>query len=72
MAEQVKAWHYTLRSVDELEGCGIITLTEDGMMAAVTDYGNYIYHWSSHGHTDLREFFLDIHPGYLINKVSHR
>lgn len=69
MAEQVKTWRYTLRTVDGLEGWGIVTLTEDGMMAAVTDYGNYVYHWPHHGCKDFREFFLDIHPGYLMKKL---
>lgn len=41
MAEQVKTWRYTLRTVDGLEGWGVVTLTEDGMLAAITDYGNY-------------------------------
>lgn len=72
MAEQVKTWRYTLRTVDGLEGWGVITLTEDGLLAAITDYGNYIYHWPSHGHSDFRKFFLDLHPGYLMDKLCPR
>lgn len=53
----------------------ILTLTEDGMFACVSDYGNYIYYWPA-GHRakgeGIREFVLDVHYDYLLGKTCKK
>ena len=46
-----------------------IVLTEDGMFASVTDYGNLSYAWRSFGNDDFRQFLCSINMGYFATKM---
>lgn len=47
---------YDLPNASPGEGWAVITVHEDGIFQAVSDYGNYGYWWGSHGCRDFREF----------------
>jgi hypothetical protein len=47
---------------------GQVVLTEDGMFASVTDYGNLSYSWRGFG-KDFREFILNLNEGYFGDKM---
>ncbi len=55
----MKTWHYSFPNDKPGEGWAHITLSENGMFAAVSDFGNYAFLWSHTGKEDIREFFLD-------------
>ena len=75
-----KCWRYSLRA-PKREDCkdddehnwrrfewAIIILDSNGMFAAVSDYGDYIYHWS-HFREDFRRFMLGVGWDYLLGKT---
>lgn len=67
-------WRYDLPSI-KAEGWAIIMLTSDGFFAAVSDFGNYAFRWTSWGWTswgprDFREFMLGIGDDYLLSKIA--
>jgi len=47
---------------------GQITYTEDGMLAGVTEFGNFAHAWRSFG-DDFEDFLLKIGPDYLAGKL---
>lgn len=61
---------YVLPSVDG-EGWGEILISQNGMFAAVSDYGNYAYRWRGFGGGDFREFVAGLadSPEYLAEKL---
>ncbi len=66
-----KIWQYTFSPTREThEGRAHIMLREDGFFAAVSDYGNYAYLWTHHGHKDFREFFLRTDWHYVAKKLG--
>ncbi len=65
----VKFHRYRLPSLKG-EGWAEVVLTEDGFFAAVSDYGNYAYHWTSMGVGDLRLFLLDCDGDYIRRKLD--
>lgn len=53
----------------------ILTLTEDGMFACVSDYGDFVYYWGSHCRVpgqDFRVFVSQIEASYLLGKTRKR
>ena len=65
--EQVKSKSYTLRN-ESGQWLGQIVLTDDGMLASVTDWGNLSYAWRSFGN-DFREFLISINVDYFGTKL---
>ena len=49
---------------------GQVVITEDGMFAAVTDYGNFSYTWRSFGKGDFRDFLQSLNTGYFATKMA--
>ena len=49
---------------------GQIVLTEDGMYASVTDYGNLSYAWRSFGKEDFRSFILSLNNEYFARNMA--
>lgn len=49
---------------------GQAVLTEDGLFASVTDYGNLSYSWRAFGKRDFREFICDLNNGYFATKLA--
>jgi hypothetical protein len=70
----VEVWRYVLRSLppedDGWMGWGIFLLTSDGMLAAYTDYGNYVYKWCDWGEQDFRAWVSQCDESYLMGKLS--
>lgn len=52
-------------------GWAVVFLTEDGFFSAISDYGNYSYHWGSPGRP-FKEFVIGLldDPRYFMCKVS--
>lgn len=48
---------------------GQVVLTEDGMFAAVTDWGNFSFAWRSYGDRTFKEFLLTISEDYFASKM---
>lgn len=46
-----------------------VLLTDDGMFAAVSEYGNFAYAWRSFG-SNFREFLLSLDLGYFAEKLE--
>ncbi len=69
MVHQV--WRYYIPSVNG-EGWGVFFLDSDGIISAVTDYGNYGCWFSDPGCKDFREFFLNAwrDRGYFLRKFA--
>lgn len=65
--KKVTAKSYTLREEDGT-WLGQVILTNDGMFASVTDWGNLSYAWRSYG-DDFRDFILKIKPDYFATKM---
>lgn len=64
----VKSRSYTLYT-EKGGWLGQIVLTEDGMFASVTDYGNLSYTWRSTGDNDFRRFILGLNTDYFASKM---
>lgn len=47
---------------------GQITYTDDGMLAGVTEFGNFAHAWRSFGN-DFEDFLLNIGSDYLAGKL---
>lgn len=60
----VKAKNFTLRT-ETGQWLAQIVLTNDGMFASVTDWGNLSYAWRSYGDKDFRKFILDLEIDYF-------
>ena len=59
---------YTLRT-EGGQWLGQVVLTEDGMFASVTDYGNFSFAWRSFG-DDFRAFLISLNTGYFATKMT--
>lgn len=59
---------YTLRGQNGA-WIGQVVLTNDGMFASVTDYGNLSYAWRSFGDEDFRSFIVSIDTMYFAQKL---
>lgn len=55
---------------NRFSGWGIFLIDSSGMLACVTDYGNYAYKWSSIGPRDFRAFLCGCDDGYLTGKLA--
>lgn len=64
----MKAWVYQLKN-DDGSWLGDVILTESGVFAAVTDWGNFSYGWRL-GDETIKEFMLRIRPDYLSDKMA--
>ena len=63
----IKAESYTLR--DESGGwLGQVVLTNDGMFACVTEWGNLSYAWRAFGE-DFKKFLIGLNVGYFGSKM---
>src|SRR5690606_11973492 len=58
---------YTLRT-ENGQWLGQVVLTDDGMFASVTDYGNLSYAWRAYGN-DFREFLISLNTQYFGSKL---
>jgi hypothetical protein len=67
MSEKVTAESFTLRD-DFGQWLGQVVLTNDGMFASVTDYGNFSYAWRSYG-DDFKKFLLSLNVSYFGTKM---
>ena len=65
---KVKSKSYTLRT-ENGGWLGQIVLTDDGMFASVTDYGNLSYAWRAFGEDDFRKFICDLNVQYFGSKL---
>jgi hypothetical protein len=65
--EEVKSYSYTLYS-DDGYWLGQVVLTNDGMFASVTDYGNLSYAWRAYK-GDFREFIISLNVDYFATKM---
>lgn len=62
-----KSKSYTLYGENK-EWLGQIVLTEDGMFASVTDWGNLSYSWRRF-EGDFRQFIIGLNVGYFGSKL---
>lgn len=54
------------------EGWAIIVIDSKGLLSVWSDFGKYVYHWSSFG-TNFPEFLLGLDDSYLAGKLlGHR
>ncbi len=67
MENQVVATSYTLRT-EQGQWLGQIVITNDGMFASVTDWGNLSYAWRSYGE-DFKQFLSEIDVHYFGSKM---
>lgn len=51
------------------EWLGQIVLTNDGMFASVTDYGNLSFAWRAFGNEDFRQFLVELNVPYFGQKM---
>lgn len=51
------------------EGWAIIVIDSKGLLSAWTDFGNYVYHWTSFG-DDFPKFLLGLDDYYLSRKLA--
>ena len=66
--EQVLSKSYSLWAKNG-EWLGQIVLTNDGMFASVTDYGNLSYSWRAFGKEDFRSFIAGLNVPYFGSKL---
>ncbi len=66
--KEVKSKSYTLTN-ESGHWLGQIVITNDGLFASVTDYGNLSYAWRSYGDDDFRKFLSSIDIGYFGTKL---
>lgn len=64
---EVKAKSYTLTNNNGW--LGQVVITTDGLMAAVTDYGNFSYTWRCFGEMDFRAFLCSLNTHYFSDKM---
>lgn len=67
--EKVKAESITLRD-EQGQWLGQIVLTEDGMFASVTDWGNFSYAWRNWGEGSFKDFLCSINKHYFAEKMK--
>lgn len=59
---------YNLPSI-KIEGWAVIVIdTTDGFFATDSDFGNYVYRWTSPG-MEFRQFLTQLQPDYLYGKL---
>lgn len=63
----VKAESYTL-TTKQGDWLGQVVLTNDGLFASVTDYGNLSFAWRSFG-DDFRQFIIGLNISYFGQKM---
>ena len=66
--EKIIAESYTLND-ERGNWLGQVVLTNDGMFASVTDYGNFSYAWRAYG-DDFKKFILGVSVDYFASKMS--
>lgn len=64
----VKSKSFTLRG-ENGEWLGQVVITNDGMFASVTDWGNLSYAWRAFGTEDFREFLCSLNTSYFGGKM---
>jgi hypothetical protein len=64
--KEIKSYKYTLWTMRN-EWLGTIVLTECGMFAAVTDYGDFVYRWKC---DDIKKFILQMKVCYLATSIK--
>ena len=65
--KKVESKSYTLTG-ENGEWLGQVVLTNDGMFASVTDYGNFSYAWRAYG-DDFKKFLLGLNTDYFGTKM---
>jgi hypothetical protein len=65
--EEVKADSYELRG-ENGEWLGQVILTNDGLFASVTDYGNLSCAWRAYG-SNFKEFIIGLNTQYFGSKM---
>lgn len=68
MDKNIQTYQFTIYT-DSGHWLGQIVMTSDGMIAGVTDYGNFSYSWRSFGN-DFFEFIMQINEFYFADKLS--
>ena len=70
--EPVTLWRYVMppEPQDRFSGWGFFLLDSAGMMACVTDYGNYAHKWDAIGDRDFRSFLCGCEQDYLAGKLD--
>lgn len=63
-----KSKSYTLRTKTG-KWLGQVVLTDDGMFASVTDYGNFSFAWRAFGMDDFRRFLCILQTDYFTAKM---
>lgn len=46
-----------------------VLMNSDGMFAATSDYGDFVYRWAHYGHGDFRNAFLRMSVSSFLNKT---
>jgi len=69
MSDEVKLYRYYLPS-EKCEGWAEIVVGSNGFFAAVSDYGNYSFRWTSFGDRDFRDFLLRLDGDYVRSKLD--
>lgn len=64
---EIKLKSYTLRT-EQGDWLGQVVLTNDGLFASVTDYGNLSFAWRSFGY-DFRQFIIGLNVPYFGQKM---
>jgi len=65
----VTTWRYKLPPIKG-EGWAIVVMDSTGLFATVSDYGNYAFLWTHHGHDDFRKFVMGLDADYVRCKLD--
>lgn len=66
--EQIISESYTLR-YDNGAWLAQIVITNDGMFAAVSDWGNFSFAWRAYGTGSFKNFLKDLGTDYFASKM---
>lgn len=69
-AKSVQVWRYVVPPMRH-QGWGIFLISSDGMVAVVSDHGNYVFMWTHFGGGDFRAWFADMPDSdYMMGKLA--
>lgn len=71
--QEPQTWRFYLPNDHKLGGWAEILICSSGMLAAVSDYGNYAFAWRSvryKGPTGILRFLFECDADYLIGKLA--
>jgi len=69
---ELKFYRYYLPNDSGREGWADFVLRSDGWFGVVSDYGNYVFHWTHFGNRDFRHFVLGLHDDYVMSKLGNQ